>query len=264
MVADGVAHLSALARCRDGHILLEDAGGIVHRPALQTGEWKDCGVSRFNVAAVFAAHGALIAYHVGPGAAEACRTHRLMCIYHDMMLCSLDYGIVIVVDEGLAVVVFTVWDDIAYVSALDGVVAVFVHEIVGFFHVALIVHSGGRTLMVHHKADSLGMCIGIQCGKIKVGIRCHKVKNIVLLVTEPVFPALVPSFDKKCVEAVFCGKVDIAAYVLIVCTMLAVRFDSPVIGYAELDGRNVPGIAPLGFSGNHLPPHTHVLDRMNP
>ena len=38
VVADSMAHLSVLAGGGDGHILLEDAGRVVHGASLKTGE----------------------------------------------------------------------------------------------------------------------------------------------------------------------------------------------------------------------------------
>ena len=65
-----------------------------------------------------------------------------MGIDHDMVLCSLYNGIVIMVDGGLAVMIVSVRDDRAHISALDGIVAVFVHEGVGLLHPMLVVAGG--------------------------------------------------------------------------------------------------------------------------
>ena len=62
-----------------------------------------------------------------------------MGVDHDAVLGSLGDGVVVVVDERLAVVVLAVGDDFAHIAALDGVIAILVHQVVGFFHPALIV-----------------------------------------------------------------------------------------------------------------------------
>ena len=209
-------------------------------------------------------HGALVANHVGPGTAKAGRAHRLVGIHHNVVLCSLNHSVMIMVDDGLAVMVLAVRDDIAHVAALDGVVAVLVHELVGLLHVTLIVHGGRRGLVVHHKADALGMGIGVEGGQVEVRVGSHEVKHVILLGSEPVFPALVPAFDEKGVEAVLGGKVNVAAHVLIVSAVTAMGLSLGIIGHAQLHGRELVGVGPGRFSRNHLPPYAHVLHGMDP
>ena len=188
------------------------------------------------------AHGALVAYHVGPGAAEAGRTHCLMGIHHDVVLCCLNHGIVVVVDEGLAVVMLSIRDDVAHISALYGVVAILIHKIVCSLHMTLVVHRGRRTLMVHDDADTLVMGILVKGRKVKVRIRSDKVKDIVLLGAEPVFPAFVPAFNQDGVKSVLRGKVNVHAHILVVGAMAAVGLGLGVIRNAKLHRGEVGGI----------------------
>jgi hypothetical protein len=37
-----------------------------------------------------------------------------------------------------------------------------------------------------------------------------------------------------------------------------------IVGSIQLHGRIIMGISPLTLTGNHLPPYTYVLHRMNP
>ena len=79
------------------------------------------------------------------------------------------------------------------------------------------------------------MGIGIEGGKVEVRVRGKEVKDIVLVVTVPVFPADVPAFYKDAVKAVFCGEVYVAAYVFIVGTVAAGGLCVLVVCKAELD-----------------------------
>ena len=215
-------------------------------------------------AAIFAAHCALVADHVGPGAAKAGRTHCLVGVHHDMVLGGLDDGVVIVIDERLAVVMLAVRDDISHITALYGIVSVLVHQGVGLLHPALVINCGRRAFVVHHKADALLVRIGVKCRQVEVRIRSDKVEDEVLLMAEPVFPAFVPAFDKEGVEAVLGCKVYVPAYVVVIGAMQPVRLGRCIVGYAKLHRREVESVRPLVSSGNQLPPYAHVLHRMDP
>ena len=77
--------------------------------------------------------------------------------------------------------------------------------------------------MVHDEADALLVGIGVEGRQVKVGVGGDEVKDEVLLLAVPVFPSFVPALDEESVKAVFGGKVDVAAHVLVVGTVLAVR-----------------------------------------
>ena len=62
-----------------------------------------------------------------------------MRVDHDLVLGSLLDGIQVVVVERLAVMMLATGQHVAYVSALYGVVAILVHQIVGILHAALII-----------------------------------------------------------------------------------------------------------------------------
>ena len=61
---------------------------------------------------------ALVAHEVRICAAKTCRACCLVCVDHDMMLCSLLYGTQIVVVHQLTVVVLAARNDVANVAAL--------------------------------------------------------------------------------------------------------------------------------------------------
>ena len=122
-----MAHPACLAGRRYGHILLEDAGSIIHRAALATGEGEDAGVPRIDLCLVFVAHRTLIAYHIGPGTAKPGGTDGLVGIYHYVMLRRLFYAVKVMVDYALAVVVLAVGYYPAHITALDSIVAISFH-----------------------------------------------------------------------------------------------------------------------------------------
>ena len=141
LVADGMLHSVALVPADDfAHVGLEDARRVVHRAALQSRERQNCGVPRLDATAELRSHRALVANHVGPGAAQSRRAHGLVGVHHDAVLGGFGDGIMIVVVNRLAVVSFSVGNDGTHIAALDGVVSVLVHQVVGFLHPTLVVH----------------------------------------------------------------------------------------------------------------------------
>ena len=65
-----------------------------------------------------------------------------MGVDHDFVVGGFGDAAQVVVVEHLAVVVLAVGDDVAYVAALDGWVAIVDHELVGLVEVALVVDDG--------------------------------------------------------------------------------------------------------------------------
>ncbi len=247
-----------------GHVRLEDTRGVVHRAALQAGEREDGRVAGLDGAAELGAHRTFVADHVGPGATQAGRTHGLVGIDHDMVLGGLHNGVMVVVDEGLAVVVLAVRDDLAHIAALHGIVPILVHEVIGLLHPTLVIDGGRRTFMMHDQADTLLVRILVQGRQVKVRIRGDEVEDEVLLVPVPVLPAFVPTLDEEGVEAVLRGKVDVTAHIFIVRAVTAVGLGGGIVRHAQLDGRVLVGIGPLALAGDHLPPDAHVLGRVDP
>ena len=64
-----------------------------------------------------------------------------MCIHHNLVVSCLLDATEIVVVEWLTVVMLTVWNDVAYISALDSVVAIVNHELVCLVEVTVVVGS---------------------------------------------------------------------------------------------------------------------------
>ena len=83
--------------------------------------------------------GRLVAHEVRVGAAKAGRADCLMGVDHHLVLCSLGHSIEIVVHHPLAVVVFAPREDIPDITALHGIIAVVVHQLVGLLHVPFII-----------------------------------------------------------------------------------------------------------------------------
>ena len=118
--------------------------------------------------------------------------------------------------------------------------------------------------MVHHKAYALAVGVFVESGQVKVGVGGYKVEHVVFLAAEPIFPAFVPALYEQGVEAVCRGKVDVGAHVLVVGSVPAVGLEGFVVGHTELYRGYIVGVAPLAASRYHLPPYSHILDRMNP
>lgn len=145
-----------------------------------------------------------------------------MAVDHYMLVGGFLHGVEIVVVGPLAVMVLALGEDIADVSALDCIVAILVHQVIGGIHVTLVVGYRSRGLVVHHELDTLGVGILVESCKIEVGIWCDEIEHIVLLLAEPVLPAYVPALDKELIHTVVGRKVDIAANVGVVGSMPAV------------------------------------------
>ena len=67
------------------------------------------------------------------------------------------------------------------------------------------------------------MGIIVKCLEIKIRIRGHEIKHIVLGLTEPVFPTFVPSFHKHLVKAMLGSKINVSSHLLVVGSVTTVR-----------------------------------------
>ena len=85
---------------------------------------------------------ALVADEIGVGAAQTRRTRCLVGIDHDMVLGSLGDTIEVVVVHPLSVVMLATRNDIAHITTLHGIVAVFIHQVVGRMEMSLVVAHG--------------------------------------------------------------------------------------------------------------------------
>ena len=138
------------------------------------------------------------------------------------------------------------------------------HELVSLVQMTLVVADGRGGLVVHHELDALAVGIVVEHLYVEVRIRSDEIEHIVFGMAEPVFPALIPTFDQHLVEAVGGGKVDVLLDMLVIGAVTAVGFGLGIVGLAQLDGKQVVGIGPGALAGNHLPPHAHILHRLDP
>ena len=122
----------------------------------------------------------LVAYQVGPCAAQTGGTCSLMRIHHNMVFGSLGYAVEVVVVHYLRVVVLASRNDVAHIAALYGVVAVAVHQLISRLKVALVVHNRTRGLVVHHQLHALRVGIVVESLDVEVGIRCLEVEHMKL------------------------------------------------------------------------------------
>ena len=127
----------------------------------------------------------------------------------------------------------------------------------------LIVLDGAGSLVVHHQLDALGVGVVVESLDVEVGVRSHEVEHIFLFFANPVFPADVPAFDEKLVEAVVGGEVDVAAHVGVCGSVVAVGLHFGVVDGVEVNVLHLC-VTPLAFAGDHLPPHAHVFSGVNP
>ena len=88
---------------------------------------------------ILSAASTLVANKVRPGATDAGGTSGFVSINHNMIVGSFLDGILIVVVNPLAVVVFATRDDVSHISAFHCLVAVCVHKCVCRIHMSLIV-----------------------------------------------------------------------------------------------------------------------------
>ena len=151
LAGDGGAYGRAVA-APGFQVSLEDAGGIVHRTAVQAGERKHCGMAGLNASEglVFGTHCGFVGDEVRVGPAQTGRAHGFVGIDHNVMLCGLGDAVLVVVDHILAVMMHAFRQNVAYISGLDGIVAVLLHKIVGSFQMTLVVARAGRGLVVHY------------------------------------------------------------------------------------------------------------------
>ena len=127
----------------------------------------------------------------------------------------------------------------------------------------LVVADAARSFVMHHKPESLGMGIGIESIDVEIRIRCHEIEDIVLAAVGPVLPADVPAFDQDCIKTVLRSEVDVLSDIVVVGAVPSVRFRLRIVDRTELDRRDI-GVGPASGSSYHLPPDTHVLDRVDP
>ena len=118
--------------------------------------------------------------------------------------------------------------------------------------------------MMHHQSYSFIMCVSIQLFNIKIRIRSHKIKNIIFLISKPIFPTNIPSFYQQLIESMFRSKINILLHISCISRMITIRFYFPIIRFSKLHGRNIISIAPWLPSSNHLPPYPHIFYRLNP
>ena len=205
-----------------------------------------------------------IADQIRIGAAQSGRPYGFVGIDHYVMPGGFGNGIEIVVYEPLAVVMFPEGKDVSDIAALYRIITISVHELVCLFHMPFIVPCGGRGLMVHEKFHPFGMGIVVEGLDVEIRIWRNEIEDIVFIAVRPVFPAFIPSFHENLVETVLCGKINISSDIGIVCGMSPVRGAPGIVCLSEFYRREVIGIVPGAFPGNHLPPYPDIFNRMNP
>jgi len=173
-------------------------------------------------------------------------------------------GVKIVVVHPLTVVVLASWNDVSNITALHGIVAIVYHELVGLVQVTLIIANRSGGLVVHHQTDAFAVRIIIEHFHVEIRIGRYEIKYIIFRLAEPIFPAFVPTFYQDLVKSVLGGKIDVFLHVLVVRSMATVGLGLGIVCLAQLDGRQVVGICPCAFVGDHFPPDTDIFYRFDP
>ena len=89
---------------------------------------------------------------------------------------------------------FSTRNNITYIPALHSIVSVIYHKLIGFIKMALVVTYRSGSLVMHHQLHSFFLCIRIEHLHVKIRIRSYEIKDIILRISEPVFPAFIPAF----------------------------------------------------------------------
>ncbi len=131
--------------------------------------------------------------------------------------------------------VLAIRQELADISALDGIVAMMVHQVISPVDMALIVGDRSRGLMVHHQPYPLGMSILIKPLDVEVGVWGHEVKHIILLFAKPIFPTDIPSLDQKLVHPILRCEIDVAAHIFIVGAMTAMGHSLGIVESREVE-----------------------------
>ena len=118
-----------------------------------------------------------------------------MSIHHNLIFGCFFYCILIMIYNPLIIMIFSSWENIAYIAALYNIVSIFLHELIRLVHVTLIVTNRSRCFMMHNHFYSFRFCIFMYLFNIKIRIWRYKIENVVFGATKPVFPALIPAFN---------------------------------------------------------------------
>ena len=245
---------------------IENARSVVHRATDKTVKGKQCGVERLATAKgfIFGSAGRFVANQVRIGAAQPCGAYGFVAVDANLIIGGFLHGIEIVVVHPLSVVVFSARNDIAYIAAFHCIIAIIHHKLIGFVHVAFVIADGRRCFMMHHQLHTFALGVSVQHLYIEIGVWGYKVENIIFGMSEPVFPAFVPTFHQHLVETVGSRKVDISLHVFIVGAMTSVGLCLGIVRFAQFDGGQFVRICPSAFAGNHFPPYAYIFHRFNP
>ncbi len=201
---------------------------------------------------------------VGPSTGNSRRTNRLVCIDHQLVLGSLFQSILVVIDQPLAVVVFSARKDIPHIAAFHGWIPVLIHKLVSLIHVALVVACGGGGLVMHDHLHSFFLGISTDSGQIKIRVWGQKVKYIVFGIPKPILPAHIPSFHQYPIKAMLCGKINVLLHVGRSRPVCTIRLGLAVIGKAQFDCFEIIRVRPRTFACDHLPPDSYILHGLDP
>ena len=138
------------------------------------------------------------------------------------------------------------------------------HELVGGVKLTLVVAWRSRGLMVHDHLHAFLLCVSFDAFHIEIRVWGHEIEHVFLHVSVPVLPSNVPAFHKHAVESVFGGEVDVSLDIGRVRSMLSVRLHLCQVIGRKVYAAEVISVGPRTLAGDHLPPDTDILARMDP
>ena len=169
-----------------------------------------------------------------------------MGIDHEFIFGSFFGDALVVLGHPLGIVVLAAGDDSAYVAGFDGINSFGNHVGIGGVHAAFVIGDGAGGFVVHDEAEAFGLCVFGEGVDVVVGIWTREIEDIFFPIAEPIFPALVPSFDEDAIEAMLGRKIDVAFHV---------RGVGAVFSASE---------GPIGLTHMHFPPHAYKFLAFNP
>ena len=157
-----------------------------------------------------------------------------MGVHHNLVVSRLGDATQVVVVHELAVMVLTVGNDVTHIAALHSRIAIIDHKLIGLVEVTLVVNDGTGGFMMHDHLHALAGCIFVDALHIKIWIRSHKIKHIIFLMTEPVFPTNIPTFHQHSIETMLGSEVDVTFHILRVGGMATAGLALRVVRLAQL------------------------------
>src|SRR5690606_2704805 len=110
-------------------------------------------------------------------------------------------------------------------------------------------------LMMHNHLNTFFFGILLNFLYIKVRIGAYKIKYVILRITVPIFPSLVPALYQNPVKTMFSSKIYIGFYMHSIGAVRPIWFGRVIIRFSQLYRWKIIGISPTSFTCNEFPPY---------